>query len=1200
MRIVLVLLLAMEALYAQAQSMSEFEKVGKGICKVTDGVLTTKDAYAAWGVRDQRNYELRFRARTPEGGEQVQIWAGFRAYDRNNRYILALRGGRQNNLYLSRLGYMGTDEFLALRDLDFHPVPGAWYTLRVQVCGSRIRVFLNDERLPRIDITDRNSQLAPSGRVTLGGGWISTEYQGLEIRPLREDLFAGETVKEYVFPGVDKERRRRAARSAYRPVVVPELRGARTTVSLDGEWLFKPVYEFSDDGAAPSPNGKDNDWHCMHVPDFWNPIRIWLHGETFGSHAKGASDAYFRKETQRCEAYTFDYKKTAAAWYRQWVELPREAQGKDLELVFDAISKVGEVWINGVKADSHTGMFGEFRVDGSKLFKPGKNLVAVKVVRDFVKDIKDAGKVVDVAVSVEVTNKMLKDLPHGFYNGDPAGIWQPVSLVITDPLKITDVFIKPGLTGAEMEVSVRNTGDRERSFSLGTRIADSAGGVIYEGVDVGTSILRAGEEKVFHYAVKGLHPLLWTPRCPYLYDFRFNVRDGASVIDEMTIRSGFRTFEAKGGYLLLNGQRYWLRGGNQTPFALAPNDRKLAGKFYDVMKEGNIEVTRTHTTPYNELWIDEADRKGVGISFEGTWSWLFLASSMPDSSLIRIWTDEFLSLLKKYRNHPSILFWTVNNEMKFYDNDPDLQRAKVKMTIISDVVRRMRAIDPTRPMCFDSNYKRKGKDKRFGAAFMSGIDDGDMDDIHMYPNWYDYTLFRFYDGAFEQENRTEGRPLISQEMSTGYPNAETGHATRFYTQVHQTAQALVGNWAYEYSDPAVFLESHAFITSELAEALRRTGDHTSGILHFSLATWFRNVYDADGLQPYPVYDAMKRALQPVLVSAELWGRHFYTGRRLPVRVCVVNDREDGAALPASELGWSLVDKGGRTLAFGKVAVPGVTHGGRQWVEPEIMAPEATGENGSEVPVGGRVEAKLVLTLRGGETVLSANEYKVLLASPAWCRVTGGGRVVLVDRGNIRPVFDLLHIGYIQAASVKEALEQPADVYVFNGLDSLDPAEVQGIRMLMAKGGKVLLLDHEGVMSPVLFPEYIKGKIVATEGDISNMDIPESPVFDELAPLDLRYFNNDKREIPTVCRVALRVRQDDHVALLAKHVRIHGYLNGDMAERVRKMETIQGETVVEVHDQGQGRVLLSTLSLEKGVTDPVAGKLLVNMIGSLMH
>jgi len=46
--------------------------------------------------------------------------------------------------------------------------------------------------------------------------------------------------------------------------------------------------------------------------------------------------------------------------------------------------------------------------------------------------------------------------------------------------------------------------------------------------------------------------------------------------DSSVICSGFRTFESKDGYLWLNGKRYWLRGGNQTPFALAPNDRELA------------------------------------------------------------------------------------------------------------------------------------------------------------------------------------------------------------------------------------------------------------------------------------------------------------------------------------------------------------------------------------------------------------------------------------------------------------------------------------------------------------------------------------------------------------------------------------------------------------------------------------------------
>ena len=141
--------------------------------------------------------------------------------------------------------------------------------------------------------------------------------------------------------------------------------------------------------------------------------------------------------------------------------------------------------------------------------------------------------------------------------------------------------------------------------------------------------------------------------------------------------------------------------------------------------------------------------------------------------------------LKKYRNHPSLLFWTVNNEMKFYDNDNDLERAKEKYRVISDVVKEMRRIDPTRPICFDSNYQAKGKKEKYGADFMNTIDDGDIDDMHAYYNWYDYSLFRFFNGEFQKRFKMVDRPLISQEMSTGYPNNETGHPTRSYQLIHQ-------------------------------------------------------------------------------------------------------------------------------------------------------------------------------------------------------------------------------------------------------------------------------------------------------------------------------------------------------------------------------------------------------------------------------
>ncbi len=102
------------------------------------------------------------------------------------------------------------------------------------------------------------------------------------------------------------------------------------------------------------------------------------------------------------------------------------------------------------------------------LMKSGENLIAVRVLKDYM-ELENANEIATIAVTVEVTNEMLKDLPHGFYRDNPAGIWQPVKLVITDPVKVQDVYIKPNLTGAEIDVTVKN----QPSLTLACNISSS-------------------------------------------------------------------------------------------------------------------------------------------------------------------------------------------------------------------------------------------------------------------------------------------------------------------------------------------------------------------------------------------------------------------------------------------------------------------------------------------------------------------------------------------------------------------------------------------------------------------------------------------------------------------------------------------------------------------------------------------------------
>lgn len=1187
------------AVYAQQSELREqfdrpgatLQVTGRGTVEITDGVLKSKDAYASFGEDQMENYEFSFKARTPAKEKEVQIWSGFRASSRNDRYLLGLRGGIQNDLYLARLGYMGTDDHLALRHLDFPLLPGKWYDIKVQVTGNRIRVFLNKEALPWIDVKDTYSSFSPRGKVVLGGSWIETEFDELYIKPLKAGFLDGVAVKEYTLKAADKAQKRMKERAAYKPVAVKKIVAPRTKISLDGAWLFSPGYESKNTTAAVQPETADQDWHVMRVPQFWNPTREWLHGEKYNTASKGVSDNYYQKEIERCEAYTFDYKKTDLAYYRQWIELPENINGRYLELSFDAVSKIGEVFINGKKAAApHIGMFGEFKVNATPFMKPGRNLVVVKVSRDYVKDIKDADVVADVAVTVPVTNKMLKDLAHGFYNDDPAGIWQPAALIITDQVRITDVFIKPKLTGADMEVTVKNNSTQQQNFDIGTAIAqDQTKKQLYTATDLKGLSLKAGEEKTFTYSVSNIKPLLWTPATPNLYDFSFVVNTGGKETDRHTISSGFRTFEVKGDFFYLNGKQYWLRGANHTPMSLAPNDTALANRFNKLMHEGNIAITRTHTAPYNELWLSSSDKNGVGVSYEGGWPWLMIKSSMPDPKLIELWKNEYYDLLKKYRNHPSLLFWTVNNEMKFYDNDPDFEQAKLKMAIISDVVKRMRQIDPTRPVCFDSNYTRN--EKKFGKSFFDKIDDGDIDDHHWYINWYHGSVFSEFNGEWQSRYKNPGRPLISQEFSTGYAS-ETGHPTRFYTYVHQNPASLVGNCAYEYADPKYFLNAQTFITRESAEAVRRTNEKAAGILHFAALTWFKNIYQADKVAPHPSYDAMKKALQPVLVSAELWGRHFYAGTQLPARIYVVNDNEQGNDLAETELQWFIQGADGKTIASGKEKIAPVLYYGRRYIEPKIVIP-------STLP-NPRVDGRLVLKLTEKGKLISENDYELLLTEKKWlgAEALKGRDIVLVDRsGQTASVAAELGIACKKPGTIAAALKEKADVLILANLDSLNTTanELEQVKAFVADGGKLLLLNS-GSIAVALFPVHIRN-VFKENGEIVSIEVPESVVFNSIEPMDTRYFNNNKRENPLVIKNSYRINRGAQVEPLASFLKVHGYLEGSMDERSKKMDEMRGYPIVKI--KARGSAILSEILFSKADTDPIAGKLFVNMIKDLL-
>ena len=1133
--------------------------------------------------------EFSFAARAPQDTSQVQIWAGIKCRDRDSRYVFAVRGGNNDDLYLARYGADGTARFLGIAPLGFHPEPGDWYELRAVTRGSRLLIFLNQEMIPRINVVDDEAPWNEGG-ISLGGGWLPAEFRGITVDSLSPSRASaidalGDAVWEA--PKEDKQQLRLHQRAAYRPIELPDIDQVRVEYALNGSWLFAPDQELASTAAPQAETFDDLPWHVMDVPNFWTPTLTWLHAELGFPQLKGVSaskgicDRFYEEEMRRLDGYTFDWRQTKGGWYRQYLDLPGSLSRRRFEVCFDAIAKVADIWVNGINVGSHVGMFGEVRCDITHAVKPGRNVLSVHVVGQTA-DQAPKNEVLGVAVTVEVTSEMLNSLPHGMYPNDAGGIWQPVSLIVTHEVFIEDIYTMPHMNGMDFDVTLCNTTSADKDIVVSYAITSADGKLLHAETHAASKSIGSSAETL-HLSTPHLAPKLWSPNEPNLYQLQLTLTSNNAVLDKRDLAFGFRTFSVDKGRLLLNGQPFWLRGADHFPHALRPNDSGLAKHFMQLAKAGNVVATRSHTAPFSSTWLKAADEAGMTVSYEGTWPWLMLEGDLPSENLLHAWKSEFLELIHKHRNHPSIILWTVNNEMKFEVFDrktPPLLRRKWE--VLSDMVRSIRKTDPTRPIVCDSSYCRREVGAEYEDLIRpNGFDDGDIDDAHRYPGWYEPSFFRYFNGEFGKSACFPDRPLISQEMATGYPRNDDGHPTRFYLFQHHTPQSLVGSEAYENRDPSIFLQRQAFMTKELAETIRRTNRvECAGILHFAYISWFKDVWNSNNIQPFTTYHALSTAFQPVLVSAELFGRHFYAGAKPTIRVCIINDAADGMDLAAGKLIWQ-VKAGEKILATGAVMTSQVHYYSNVWAEIELSLPTELSS--------ARMDATLFLSLEMNGAIQSKNAYEIVIGMRSWTMV--GQNSVAIFSPKESPQLKPWQIAgrgidTFQDAHADEVIVVPdAEVSLSNSKTAKE------FRQFVNSGGRALLL-HAGETLSSLFPDQVK-HFRTCAGEIATMHIPESPVFKDLNPLDLAWFELGDRRIPRACRGVYQIEYGrSDTAMLAEVVDIHGYLKtpSDLAK-------YSGTPLLELHC-GKGKVFASEMMLLEAPSDPIAGKLLSNLIEAL--
>src|SRR5665647_2597889 len=540
---------------------------------------------------------------------------------------------------------------------------------------------------------------------------------------------------------------------------------------------------------------------------------------------------YEKQEAERVSKLPAGTTTAQGGLYTKTITFSKSSSQKEVYVNFEGVALVCRVYCNGIYVGGHIGMFGSFKCRLTTYLKPGHNNLLVYVERGV--RSKEGDKVISVAVSVPVTQKMLLSVNKSMFDKmgpkyNVMGIWLPITLQISEAGgRIADVFFNPKLNGHTIRFTMENpTYHKTISGKLSYIITNKKTGKVLVAQTVNSFLkIPAGKTIKFSMTKTGLKPQLWSPDIPNLYiiDVKWTSADG-KLIDQWKEQVGYRTIAIKGEQVLLNGKPYWSRGADMAPYGYKPNNKQVARGFLKLMHEGNTVITRTHGNPWNNMWFTAADEIGIGVSCEGS-TWALLAKDIPPAGNIAAWKNEQLEIVKQYRNHPSILFYIVSNEGLSGEG----AKNPPKLAIYKDIISDMRKLDDSRLI-----FQTSGNPDYNNVA--------DIEDVHSYWDWYMPSSYvNDYTKPMSGLSLQDGRPFLSQEVAVPYSMIDDGSVHPSYIGKY-CAQAWVGDLGVYGKDHSYFQEHIRAVSKLKAEKLRysRAVLPSAGFMLFSNVTWIQH------------------------------------------------------------------------------------------------------------------------------------------------------------------------------------------------------------------------------------------------------------------------------------------------------------------------------------------------------------------------
>lgn len=350
-------------------------------------------------------------------------------------------------------------------------------------------------------------------------------------------------------------------------------------------------------------------------------------------------------------------------WYRRYFKLPAEYKGKRIAISFEGVMTNCDVYLNGEKITTHHGGYMGFVADlTDRINWDGNNILAVRVSAEY-DPLTPPGKPQD-------------KMDFYYYSG----IYRDVSMVITDKVYITDPLQEDIIAGGgqfvtfpevtkeraktHLSTHIRNLTDEHKDLTVLSRLKDTTGHVVAQ-IETPVRLLKQSDETVKQDLVID-SPTLWHPYTPYLYTLQTQLLSGDRVLDETNKKIGIRTirYTAEEGFFI-NGEKLYMRGANRhQAYANVGDAASNSMQVRDVidLKRGGYNAVRAAHYPADPAFLDACDQYGL-LVVECIPGWQFYN---PDSTFIRRLYDIGRQMIRRDRNHPSVVLWeTALNESRY-------------------------------------------------------------------------------------------------------------------------------------------------------------------------------------------------------------------------------------------------------------------------------------------------------------------------------------------------------------------------------------------------------------------------------------------------------------------------------------------------------------------------------------------------------